>query len=139
MKKTMALTAIGTLLLVGCNSIPVSKNAAEIGVDFGVDGKIQKKYTCDGSSRGTSPVVTLTNVPAGTKFLKFRMVDWDFTSYNHGNETLAYTGSVIPEGGLKSYSGPCPPSQHRYEMTFEALNADKTLILGKGAAMRMYP
>ena len=139
MRKTMGLIVIGAFLLVGCNSIPVAKNAAVIGVDFGVDGKIQKKYTCEGSSRGTSPVVTLSNVPAGTKYLKFRMVDWDYTIKNHGNETLAYTGSVIPEGGLKSYLGPCPPSSHRYEMTFEALNADKSLILGKGAAMRMYP
>ena len=139
MRKTMGLTVIGAFLLVGCNSIPVAKNAAVIGVDFGVDGKIQKKYTCEGSSRGTSPIVTLSNVPAGTKYLNFRMVDWDYTSYNHGNETLAYSGSVIPEGGLKCYSGPCPPSSHRYEMTFEALNADKSLILGKGSAMRLYP
>ncbi len=105
-----------------------------------MDFTLEKKYTCEGDARTTNPIVTLTNVPEGTAFLKFKMVDWDYAPANHGSETLPYTGPVLTHGALKSYWGPCPPrGPHRYEMTFEALNAGQTLVLGSGAAMRYYP
>ena len=129
--------ALALASLVGCQSIPVSENVASLGVSF----DFEAKHACTSRSALSrlSPEITLTGVPAGTAFLQFKMVDLDFRPANHGSETLEYTGSVIGEGELKSYVGPCPPNQHRYTMTFKALNADKSLILGEGQGMARWP
>lgn len=137
MKVQIMIPAVVLASLVGCKSIPVSENAASIGVSF----DFEAKHACKSRSAQSrlSPEVTLTGIPAGTAFLQFKMVDLDYRPADHGSETLEYTGSVIPEGGLKSYVGPCPPSTHRYTMTFSALNADKSLILGEGQGMARWP
>ena len=62
-------------------------------------------------------------------------------TYRHGGGTVEYTGSnALPEGVLKNYEGPCPPSgAHTYEITVKALNAEKTMILGEGVSSRKFP
>lgn len=138
MKLLLSLSAVALAGLVGCKSIPVAENAADIGVSFDFEARHACKVYRGAMSR-LSPEVKLTNVPEGTAFLEFKMVDLDYLPFNHGSETLEYTGNVIPEGGLKSYYGPCPPNSHRYTMTFKALNADKSLILGEGKGMARWP
>lgn len=70
------------------------------------------------------------------------MTDLDVPSYDHGGGIVSYDGKgIIPVGSLKRYRGPNPPAgeQHRYKIVVRALNADKSLLLGEGAAMQKYP
>jgi phosphatidylethanolamine-binding protein (PEBP) family uncharacterized protein len=72
-----------------------------------------------------SPEIALAGVPDGTARLAAKMVDLDFTGFNHGGGTVAYGGGeTISEGALKDgYRGPCPPTPHRYRITVQALGA----------------
>jgi phosphatidylethanolamine-binding protein (PEBP) family uncharacterized protein len=63
-------------------------------------------------------------------------------AYYHGGGEISYNGSTtIKEGMLASYFGPCPPHgvTHEYEITVQALSADKQIMLGQGKAVRKYP
>ena len=73
-----------------------------------------------------SPAIELANVPEGTARLVAKMVDLDFTGFNHGGGAVAYDGApAIAEGVLTDgYRGPCPPNPHRYRFTVKALGAD---------------
>ena len=123
---------VGAPALAGCQTTKEAPNLATLSLSFA----FQKPHAC---SR-LSPEYTVGNVPAETKFLKLRMVDLDLPTYAHGGGTVAYSGGgKIPEGSLKQYEGPCPPTAHRYEVTVEALNADQTLVLGRGKATEKYP
>ncbi len=87
-----------------------------------------------------SPPFTLSHVPQGTKTLRFTMVDLDFTAFHHGGGETAYAGKdEIPRGAVAGdYRGPCPPSQHHYEWTVEALDAGGK-VLGEAKAMKPFP
>ncbi|HBK79214.1 MAG TPA: hypothetical protein DDZ83_05940 [Nitrospinae bacterium] len=79
----------------------------------------------------------MSNVPKGTKYLDFAVIDLDFTAANHGGGEVEYKGSgKIAENALDGYKGPCPPVEHRYEITVQALNDKKELVLGRGKAVR---
>jgi len=86
-----------------------------------------------------SPPFTLSHVPAGTKTLRFNMVDLDFTAFHHGGGDVAYDGKdAIPRGVLGDYRGPCPPSPHHYEWTVEALDAGGK-VLATAKTMKPFP
>ena len=70
-----------------------------------------------------SPAIALTDVPEGTARLVAKMVDLDFTGFNHGGGAVANAGGMtIPQGALKDgYRGPCPPTPHRYRITVQAV------------------
>jgi phosphatidylethanolamine-binding protein (PEBP) family uncharacterized protein len=129
----LLVSVITILVLTGCETTKVDKNAAKLNVAF--------EWTEKSRCSRISPPITITNIPAETKFLDFRMVDQNMPSYNHGGGMIAFSGSsTIPEGALKSYDGPCPPgSPHRYEITVNALNDQKNTIIGKGSAVRAFP
>jgi phosphatidylethanolamine-binding protein (PEBP) family uncharacterized protein len=73
----------------------------------------------------TSPAFRITGAPAGTKQLRFKMVDLNAPDYPHGGSTVAYSGATVPRGAI-SYVGPCPPqgSKHTYRWTIEALDSN---------------
>lgn len=130
-KKTFMLIFV-TSLLSGCFAT-LDKNASKLNVAF--------EWTEKSRCSSISPPISVTNIPDSTKFLSVRMVDLNVPSYNHGGGEIAYTGSSsIQEGALKSFNGPCPPGgAHRYEITVQALNADKKVIVGQGSAIRQFP
>ena len=89
-----------------------------------------------------NPRFVLSNVPEGTKFIKFTMTDLDVPSYDHGGGTVEYTGNNIIEPGAFKYKSPCPPSgSHRYQWTATA--KEKTGIfsgsISKAKATKSYP
>lgn len=98
-----------------------------------------KKCTSGNPNRVNSPNFTVSSVPEGTKRIRFKMVDRNVPSYNHGGGTVNYTGgSKIPAGAFK-YKSPCPPSgSHTYEWTATALSATGKK-LGTAKARRNYP
>jgi hypothetical protein len=56
----------------------------------------------------TSPAFRITAAPAGTKQLRFKMVDLNAPNYPHGGSTVACGGPTVARGAI-SYVGPCPP------------------------------
>lgn len=86
----------------------------------------------------TSPAFRISGAPAGTKQLRFRMVDLNAPDYPHGGSTVAYSGGTVGRGAI-SYTGPCPPagSKHTYRWTIEALD-DGGKVLGTAAASGVF-
>ena len=68
---------LGTIL-----ANPASSLAEEFSISFEW-GDI-KKCNTGNPNRVSNPIFTLSNVPEGTKFLKFKMKDKNVPSYNHG-------------------------------------------------------
>ncbi|OYW57763.1 MAG: hypothetical protein B7Z31_09190 [Rhodobacterales bacterium 12-65-15] len=87
-----------------------------------------------------NPGFTLTDVPEGTAFIRFKLVDTDAPGYNHGGGLVEYTGQTVIEPGAFSYKSPCPPDgQHRYEWTATAQSKKSGGKLGTAKAARDYP
>jgi phosphatidylethanolamine-binding protein (PEBP) family uncharacterized protein len=86
----------------------------------------------------TSPAFRITAAPAGTKQLRFKMVDLNAPNYPHGGSTVAYGGPTVARGAI-SYVGPCPPqgSKHTYRWTIEALDPSGT-VLGTASASGVF-
>ncbi|MEW6603035.1 MAG: hypothetical protein AB1499_18840 [Nitrospirota bacterium] len=132
MKRTIII-ALCTFAFFSCNSTKVSENSSSLDIQFAW----AKTSVCS----NVSPEIIVENIPVDTKFLIVKMVDLDMPSYDHGGGEVAYIGSsTISEGALGSYAGPCPPPgvEHSYEITVQALSADKKLILGQGKAVRKF-
>ena len=108
-------------------------NYSALGVEF--------SWTEKSGCSPVSPPIVVTSVPAETFFLNVRMVDLNVPDYMHGGGEVNHDGSgLIPEGALGNYAGPCPPGgQHTYRFTVQALNADKSLVLGVGESERLFP
>ena len=85
-----------------------------------------------------SPPVRLSDVPAKTEKLRFKLVDLDAPDYPHGGDTIQYAGNdSLPYGAFR-YTGPCPPSPHTYRLSAEALDAGGK-VLAKAAAEKRFP
>lgn len=87
-----------------------------------------------------SPPMSLSGVPAGTKKLKFRMVDLNAVNFNHGGGTVNWPGGSsgsLPYGAFR-YTGPCPPSPHTYQFTVDALDSSGNK-LATAKAKRRFP
>ena len=123
-----------SLLAVGL-LIPSASLAASLGVHFSWIGT--------SACSGTPPAFTITNVPKGTKYLDFKLVDLDKLNFVHGGGQIPYSGSgKIPAGAFDgSYKGPCPPNgaTHIYEWTVDALNDSKAKVLAEGKARGRFP
>ena len=87
-----------------------------------------------------SPAFTVKDVPEGTAFIRFKLVDRDVPEFNHGGGVVAYDGGdSIPAGQFK-YKQPCPPDgTHRYEWTATAQSKKNGGKLGVAKAARPYP
>lgn len=89
-----------------------------------------------------NPRFTLQNVPAGTKFIAFKLVDLNVPSYQHGGGTVAYAGQEVIEPGAFKYESPCPPSgSHTYEWTARARKSSGSFgaALATARASASYP
>ena len=92
----------------------------------------------------SSPPTRVGGIPAGTKTLRFKMVDKQVPGYNHGGGDLPHTGgssASIPCGAITGgYNGPSPPPPqiHDYEWTVTALDASGS-ALATGSATRKFP
>ncbi len=101
-KKLKSLISIALLCLVQ------SGHAEDFRIEFAWAADMEECFATH------SPEIKLFNVPAGTTKLKISMIDED-NPYNHGGGKMKYNGEAsIPAGTLKSWKGPCPPSQHTY-------------------------
>jgi len=106
--------------------------------DLAVDWEWKLAHRCN----ATSPALTVSGIPDGTKTLAVQMNDLDFQNKDHGGDTVAHAGgatAVIPEGALKAnYIGPCPNNfasfGHSYQITVHALAADGSELARTGKA-----
>jgi phosphatidylethanolamine-binding protein (PEBP) family uncharacterized protein len=85
-----------------------------------------------------SPAFTLNNVPKGTTTLEFKMTDLEAPHFNHGGGRIAYGGGNKVNPGAFQFTGPCPPSTHRYEWTVTALDS-RNRKLAFARAVKNYP
>jgi hypothetical protein len=87
-----------------------------------------------------SPEFHLKDVPDGTTFIRFKLVDRNVPGYNHGGGTVAWAGgSKVPAGAFR-YKSPCPPDgAHTYEWTATAQTKKTGGKLGEAKARRKYP
>ena len=103
--------------------------------------RVQFSWTGTKACSNTPPAFKVADIPKGTKYLSFRLVDHN-AAFNHGGGEVAYRGSGdIPSGAFGgAYRGPCPPAGqvHAYEWTVEALDADKN-VLAEGKATGAFP
>jgi Raf kinase inhibitor-like YbhB/YbcL family protein len=96
------------------------------------------------SGPNLSPQFSISDIPAGTKSFALIMDDpdaWGFVHWvmywNNANIT-SLAENTIPSGavqgtntaGLIGYLGPCPPSDHRYNIRVYALNSVLSLSIG---------
>jgi len=98
----------------------VPAHADDFAINFGWEG-IER---CS----STPPEIAVMNAPEGTAHFLVKMVDLDFTAYNHGGGVAPNTsdGSISEADYIATnYRGPCPPgTTHTYEFTVEAQGAD---------------
>lgn len=122
---------VAAALLIGSSVLTGAAAVGRLTVSF----SWAKRHECS----STPPAFRIGGIPKGTKYLRFAMTDQDVPTFNHGGGTIAYKGSGrIPEGAFR-YTGPCPPSgRHSYEITVEALDANKR-VLASGRAVRVFP
>ena len=120
-------------IAVAVAAIALPLNASAMSIKFSWAG-----YTAC-SSR--SPAFTVSEVPAGTVKLAFRMIDREVPTYPHGGGTIAYSGSSDVPAGAFSYKGPCPPGgqQHSYQWTVQALDSKGHAIASTSAAEKFPP
>ncbi len=107
---------------------------------FDFDWGDLKKCTSGRPNTVANPRFALTDVPQGTKFIRFKLVDKDAPGYDHGGGIVAYTGQEAIEPGAFKYKSPCPPDGvHRYEWTATAQNRKSGGAITKASVVRTYP
>jgi len=103
-------------------------------------------FTWDGLSPCTngrpktvgSPAFVISNLPAGTTEVRFRLVDLDVPGFNHGGGRVGMSTSGQLPPGVFRYKSPCPPNGvHTYEWRAEARGGNR--VLGTATARRRYP
>ncbi len=114
---------LATLLVT---ALPVSAQTA-----LSVDWQWKLAHRCN----NTSPALTVSGIPDGTKTLVVQMNDLDFQNKDHGGGTVPHADGAtaeIAEGALTKYLGPCPNNfssfGHSYQITVKALGADGSEI-----------
>lgn len=115
---------------------PISASAFEIGFSW------EGLKLCTSGNPGTvpSPAFTVKDVPEGTAFIRFKLVDRDVPEFNHGGGVVAYDGGDVIAAGQFKYKQPCPPDgAHRYEWTATAQTKKNGGKLGVAKAAQAYP
>lgn len=127
------LATLSTLALIALSS---PGYAFEIGFDW------SGLKSCTSGNPGTvgSPAFTLSDIPEGTKFIRFKLVDRDVPGFNHGGGVVEWNGSkTVPAGSFK-YKQPCPPNgSHTYEWQATAQTKKNGGKLETAKAQRKYP
>ncbi|WP_128516443.1 phospholipid-binding protein [Tabrizicola thermarum] len=107
-------------------------------ISFTWDGL--KSCTSGNPNTVANPRFMLKDVPEGTKFIRFKLVDKNVPDFNHGGGVVAYSGQTVIEPGAFKYKSPCPPSgAHTYEWTASAQSKKSGGKLGVAKAARKYP
>jgi phosphatidylethanolamine-binding protein (PEBP) family uncharacterized protein len=87
-----------------------------------------------------NPRFDLKDVPEGTRFIRFKLVDTDVPDFNHGGGVVAFDGQSVIEPGAFKYKSPCPPDgAHTYKWTATAQSEKSGGKLGAASASRAYP
>ncbi len=132
MRKNLQTMLTAAALLLGAGGA----SAFEIGFDW----KGLKLCTSGRPDVVQNPRFVLKDVPAGTKYIRFRLKDLDVPQYNHGGGVVRYTGQKVIEPGAFTYKSPCPPDGvHRYEWKATALKRRNGGRLATASAVRPYP
>lgn len=129
-----SVTRLMTILML--TALPLSAAAFEIAFEW--DGL----KVCTSGNPGTvpSPAFTVKDVPEGTAFIRFKLVDRDVPGFNHGGGVVAYEGGDVIAPGQFKYKQPCPPNGvHRYEWTATAQTKKNGGKLAVAKAVRPYP
>lgn len=112
--------------------------AAAFEITFTWDGL--KSCTSGTPNTVTNPRFSLKDVPAGTKFIRFKLVDTEVRDFDHGGGVVAWDGQDTIEPGAFKYKSPCPPGgSHIYEWTATAQSKKSGGKLGTASAARPYP
>lgn len=99
-----------------------------------------KSCTSGNPNTVANPQFVLKDVPEGTMFIKFKLVDTNVREFDHGGGVIAYTGQSVIEPGAFKYKSPCPPNgSHTYEWTATAQSKKSGGKLGSAKAARQYP
>lgn len=128
------LTRLMTVAML--TSVPVSGSAFEIAFSW------EGLKLCTSGNPGTvpNPAFTVKDVPDGTAFIRFKLVDRDVPGFNHGGGVVAYGGGDVIAAGQFKYKQPCPPDGvHRYEWTATAQSKKNGGKLAVAKAVRPYP
>lgn len=113
-----------------------SAEAFEINFDW----KGLKLCTSGNPNRVNNPAFTLKNVPDGTKYIRFKMIDKDVPQYNHGGGVVKYTGQKVIQPGAFKYKSPCPPNgKHTYQWQAIAQTKKSGGKIAVTARDRQYP
>ncbi|MEM7240901.1 MAG: YbhB/YbcL family Raf kinase inhibitor-like protein [Pseudomonadota bacterium] len=120
--------------------VAVSISAPAVAFDFSFDWSGLKLCTSGNPNTVKNPTFKLENVPEGTKFIRFKLVDLDVPQYNHGGGVVAYDGSATIAPGAFRYKSPCPPNgAHTYEWRATAQKKKNGGKLATATAQRQYP
>jgi len=129
------LISIFTILTTLALTAPAAQ-AFEIGFSW----KGLKLCTTGNPNRVPNPQFTLKDVPAGTKYIRFKLVDRDVPGYNHGGGLVAYSGQSTIEPGAFKYKSPCPPNgSHTYEWRATAQSRKNGGRIDMATSERKYP
>ena len=108
--------------------------------DFSFDWKGLELCTSGKPNKVKNPTFKLKNVPEGTKFIRFKLVDLNVPSYNHGGGVAVYDGSGVIKPGAFKYKSPCPPDgAHVYEWRATAQSKKNGGKLATAKAKKSYP
>ncbi len=131
----MVYRYIAALVIAAGLTFPTVSWAGTLGVHF--------SWAATTACSSTPPAFTVTNIPKGTKYLVFKLVDHDAPNFVHGGGQISYSGSGrIPAGAFGgSYNGPCPPqgAVHMYEWTVHAVDESGSKVLAEGSATGRFP
>lgn len=130
----MNMTAAAVVALAAL-ATPVQ--AADFSISF--EWGNLKRCTSGSPNTVSNPQFKLGGVPAGTKTIRFKLVDLNVPGYAHGGGNVAYAGGSTIKPGAFRYQSPCPPDgRHTYKWTATALDAGGKK-LGEASASRQYP
>ena len=132
------MTILRTTIAVAFATGFMAQGAMAFQIDFSWAGL--KLCTSGNPNSVTNPTFTLRDVPEGTKYIRFKLVDRDVPSYNHGGGVVAYNGqSTIAPGAFK-YKSPCPPNgSHTYEWRATAQTKKNDGKIATTSTAKVYP
>ena len=126
------------LAVVTAAALAVGAPASAFEIGFTWEGL--KSCTSGNPNTVANPRFVLKDVPEGTKFIRFKLVDTNVRDFDHGGGVVAYTGQDSIEPGAFKYKSPCPPNgAHTYEWTATAQSKKSGGKLGVAKAARKYP
>ncbi len=121
-------------------SLALAQGASAGTFSLAFDWSGLKPCTSGYPNRVASPVFDLGNVPAGTRFIRFRLRDLDAPGYDHGGGLVRWDGTGRIARGAFTYQSPCPPNgSHRYRWTATALKSRSGGVLATATAEADYP